>query len=266
MKLSFDHLVHFSHHPKEAMTQLKEHGIHVVQGGQHEKWGTYNTLAYFGLPYIEWLGMKDSSLAQTVSDNELIKKFVRDYSKGSHFGTFAVRTDNMSELKERLQSYGYKTTGPVSGSRRTENGQLLEWSMLFVQETTTDLEMPFFIQWGQDDDERLQSLQPFLKHDEQNLQFDALYLVTSNMDQLSMKWSELFQIQAGPSDFSPSLKGHCQTLHLDGVKLILCEPTEGGVAAGFYETFGARPFLASFSNASHRHSFSLQGGCFSLHP
>jgi len=266
MKLAFDHLVHFSHDPNEVIAQLKEHGIHVIQGGQHEKWGTYNTLAYFGLPYIEWLGMNDSSLAQTVSDNELIKKFVRDYSKGSHFGTFAIRTDNMSELKERLQHGGYKTVGPVAGSRRTENGQVLEWSMLFVHETTTDVAMPFFIQWGQEDEERLQSLQPFLKHDEQNLQFDALYLVTPDMNQLSTKWSELFQIQADPSDFSPSLQGRCQTLHLDGVKLVICEPTEGGLAAEFYEAFGAGPFLASFSNAPHRQSFSLQGARFSLHP
>jgi len=57
VEFSFDHLVHFVQNPLGAMEDAKKMGLHAFAGGNHEKWGTYNSLAYFGLSYIEFLGI-----------------------------------------------------------------------------------------------------------------------------------------------------------------------------------------------------------------
>ena len=55
----FDHLVHFVENPNEAIEVLKEKGIHAIKGGEHQNGQTYNTLSYFDLSYIEFIGVFD---------------------------------------------------------------------------------------------------------------------------------------------------------------------------------------------------------------
>ena len=57
--LRFDHLVHAVHGtPEEAAKQMQELGFHTVLGGEHTNWGTWNSLSYFDLSYIEFLAVQ----------------------------------------------------------------------------------------------------------------------------------------------------------------------------------------------------------------
>ena len=81
MNFSFDHLVWFHHKPEKAIQPLSEKGIQVVHGGRHETWGTYNTLSYFGLSYIEFLGIEVPSIAEQHMENRLITQIVQQLDK-----------------------------------------------------------------------------------------------------------------------------------------------------------------------------------------
>ena len=53
--LLFDHLVHAVNcTPEEAAKQMQERGFHTALGGEHTTWGTWNSLCYFDLSYIEF--------------------------------------------------------------------------------------------------------------------------------------------------------------------------------------------------------------------
>ncbi|KAA0546954.1 VOC family protein [Bacillus sp. BGMRC 2118] len=163
MSLKFDHLVHFSTSLSTVAEKFSSLGFHAVKGGSHPSWGTYNSLCYFsGLRYIEWIGIQNLSIAST-SDNLLIQQLVEDSFKGEGFSQIAFRTDNIDNLAIRLSAQGFNTIGPVQGSRMKEDGTLLKWSMLFINDQ--QYRFPFFIQWGQPDMERNLQLGPMTIHE-----------------------------------------------------------------------------------------------------
>ena len=61
-----DHIVHFVDNPEEAIKDLRKNGLHVVQGGRHEQWGTYNALCYFNTAYIELIGIHDDMMRKSL--------------------------------------------------------------------------------------------------------------------------------------------------------------------------------------------------------
>ena len=80
MKFQFDHLVQFVDEPKTAIKILEDNGIHAVEGGVHTNRGTFNTLSYFDLSYIEYLGTYDRKLVEQTKHlpHSLIETVVND--------------------------------------------------------------------------------------------------------------------------------------------------------------------------------------------
>ncbi len=112
MQLSFDHLVHFVHRPPvEAARLFQEAGFHAVAGGRHTHWGTWNSLSYLGLSYVEFLAVEEATVAKQ-SDNPLIRQLVWEANRGEGLGQIALRTRQMDAWVERFQSLGLKVTGP----------------------------------------------------------------------------------------------------------------------------------------------------------
>jgi len=60
---------------------------------------------------------------------------------------WAVSTNNIEGLKEKLHAHNFKTSVPVSGSRVLPDNSILEWSTFSVTEPKIKL-APFFIQWS----------------------------------------------------------------------------------------------------------------------
>ncbi len=148
MEIRFDHVVHYVNDPFEAMTAFKLFGFHTAKGGNHEIWGTYNTLCYFkNLTYIEWIGINKLEITKE-GNHPFSRHLYEDYKRGEGLSQIAFRTNSIDNIKKELTQKGIKTIGPFPGSRIRPDGTLLEWSMLFFDHSHP---MPFFIEWGDDD-------------------------------------------------------------------------------------------------------------------
>ncbi|EDL65721.1 VOC family protein [Bacillus sp. SG-1] len=262
--LAFDHLVHFSSDPTSAKNTMLQHGIHVIEGGKHENWGTYNTLAYFGLGYIEWLGIQDRSVSIQVDDNPLIQQLVTELPLGDHPGRIALRTNNMDQLAVELKEKGLKLHGPVKGSRLTESGELLQWSMLFIKEEHPTLPLPFFIQWGEDDAVRREKLKVHSSHPAGSLQIKDVLFAVEDLDDKISRWSSLFDLQIGEAFTNEKWGAKCQRLYLPHGNLLFCTPIEDGIVKDYLSAFGESPFGLQLGNGRQNQSILLQGGIYEV--
>ena len=132
--LRFDHLVHAVHcTPEEAAKQMQERGFHTVLGGEHTNWGTWNSLCYFDLSYIEFLAVQHEEKAKK-ADNPLVQETVVKLQDGEGMLQIAIRTDAIEELAVKFNKHGLHTIEPFEGKRMRKDGRLLEWKMLFVKQ------------------------------------------------------------------------------------------------------------------------------------
>ncbi|TLS36468.1 VOC family protein [Pseudalkalibacillus caeni] len=262
--LAFDHLVHFSSNPTSAKKTMQQHGIQAIEGGKHENWGTYNTLAYFGLSYIEWLGIQNPSVSIQVDDNPLIQQLVTELPLGDHPGRIALRTNNMDQLVVELKEKDLKLHGPVKGSRLTDSGEFLQWSMLFIEEEHPSLPLPFFIQWGEGDVVRREKLKIHSSHPAGSLQIKDVLLAVENLDDKISSWSSLFNLQIGEAFINEEWGAKCQRLYMPGGNLLFCTPVGDGVIERFLNTFGERPFGLQLENGNQNQSILLQGALYEI--
>ena len=151
-----DHIVHFiDEEPKDAVVFWKEHGFHSAIGGQHLDWGTHNALLYMKNCYIEWLAVEKDEIAQNAA-HPLTKLLLHDRTG---FGTICIRTTEIDSLDKRLEADGFENSGVLDANRKTADGRLIRWKMLFIKETVSDrLPCPFFIQWEEVDESRYEGL------------------------------------------------------------------------------------------------------------
>ncbi|MGD6804468.1 VOC family protein [Rossellomorea aquimaris] len=262
--LAFDHLVHFSSNPASAKNKMLQHGIQAIEGGKHENWGTHNTLAYFGLSYIEWLGIQDRSVSIQVDDNPLIQQLVAELPLGDHPGRIALRTNNMDQLAAELKEKGLKLHGPVKGSRLTDSGELLQWSMLFIAEEHPTLPLPFFIQWGEGDAVRREKLKVHSSHPAGSLQIKDVLFAVEDLDDKISRWSSLFDLQVGEAFINEKWGAKCQRLYLPHGNLLFCTPVEDGIVKDYLNAFGERPFGLQLENGRQNQSILLQGGLYEI--
>lgn len=154
--MKFDHVIHFIEEtPEQAMEFWKQQNVHAVIGGRHEKWGTRNALWYSKDSYVEWLSLENRQIAESAF-HPLTQLLLHN---GPGFGTVCFRVESIERLEERLTKKGFQTSGILDGSRRTAEGKLIEWKMLFINEEYSNrLPNPFFIEWSEFDDERYEGL------------------------------------------------------------------------------------------------------------
>lgn len=148
MAIFFDHLVWFFKNPEKAISPLKQRGLHAVKGGRHESWGTYNTLTYFGLSYIEFLGIENLSIAEKHGENRLVTQIVEQLAKERREGPakVALRTNQIEELAKKFKAEGLTVYGPLTGERVRADGQVIRWSLLFPEYAENKVSLPFFIE------------------------------------------------------------------------------------------------------------------------
>ncbi|MGG1661601.1 VOC family protein [Brevibacillus sp. NRS-1366] len=246
MRAAFDHLVHFIDRPPAKATELfRQAGFHAVAGGRHEAWGTWNSLSYFGLSYIEFLAIKDETVAKQ-SDNPLIRQLVRDRDLGEGLGQIALRTSQMDEWVQRLRTNDLVVHDPVAGSRKRDDGTTLSWRMLFFEDANSKLRPPFFIEWQQSEEEREQDLterEIIAPHPNgaQNLQQTG-YAV-ADLEEAASSWLRWFGFQSTDVFVDEQLGALCQTLIVPGGNIVLCQPNQQGLAQQALAARGERPFF-----------------------
>ena len=113
-------------------------GVAPVFGGSHEGLGTRNALLSLGDTYLEIIAPDPGQSVESpmvtgmtaMSDGGLV--------------TWAAQGD-LAMTKALLEEAGISSAGPVETRRRTAEGSLLVWDLLFPQ--GGGYGMPFFIDW-----------------------------------------------------------------------------------------------------------------------
>lgn len=154
--MNLDHIVHFVRNdPRETASYWQEKGLPASLGGQHISWGTQNVLLYLQDCYVEWLSVEKLEIAND-ADHPLTRLLMHDQIG---FGTICLRTKNISDVNKILQERGIETTGVLDAQRQTTDGELIKWKMLFiVEQVSSSLPSPFFIEWQETDDQRYNKL------------------------------------------------------------------------------------------------------------
>ncbi|MFM1651993.1 VOC family protein [Brevibacillus sp. B_LB10_24] len=266
--LSLDHLVHFiNSHPETAVQEMQRLGLHAVAGGRHETWGTYNSLCYFGLTYLEFLAIEDRQRAAEVRDNGLIRQIAADLPENEGLSRIALRTGDIAGLASQLTSMGLTVTGPVPGSRTRSDGSVIRWQMLFAEgERERDgLPLPFFIQWGEGDDDRRQDLTDrgiIAQHPAGSLRMEYVACAVQQLEETAVRWQEWFGLEPGVPYTDCELNAACQALRCDGGDILLCSPLGEGIVAQTLAERGERPFLVRFSGKARSSAKHLVLGSF----
>lgn len=227
----FDHLVHFVHQPEETMQQLQKQGLHVVRGGRHEAWGTYNALSYFDLSYIELFGIEDEGKFLEAANEKysLPASYKKNRFKDGLL-RFAIRTTTIEQDAKNFVQAGLDVLGPQRFTRKREDGSEISWQLLYVGRGDAKIELPFFIQWDEEDSVRRSKLTEravIAQHPLGDLKLEAIHFVVSNFDPVEQL------AQLGGTTIMKNVDREANAEYtivlLDQVKLIFAKPIGEGI-------------------------------------
>lgn len=158
MDLKFDHLVFYVQDLHQAVVDFKQKGFHVVYGGSHPMWGTYNALIYFEDCYIELIAIEQELIfAEASMKSFTLHETIALNNRKAGYTRIALRTDNASVIAQQLRENNFVVEGPEPFSRNTPTGNIISWTLIH-----TGLEqhrtLPFIIDWQKDDRDRLHQL------------------------------------------------------------------------------------------------------------
>ncbi|WP_018752012.1 VOC family protein [Paenibacillus sanguinis] len=154
----WDHLVHYMNDLDKPVELFKEYGLRASKGGAHKAWGTYNALSYFGLTYIEFLGIENLELAKATEHNVVVRDAVKALPDHEALSRVVLRTDDIEGAAALLKTAGLTLSPIIDGRRLDQEGRLIEWRMLTIDGDFQGLVYPFIIQWSGNDEKRLARL------------------------------------------------------------------------------------------------------------
>ena len=156
----FDHCIIALQNLESSSQHLGEAlGLSIYPGGRHSGLGTENSIARFGLDYLEFLGIYDRAevLAAGIKRASLLD-FLAEREGG--LLAYCLAVTDIEGLAEQFRSTGLEALGPYSMERLRPDGLLLRWRLLVPGGTAWRKVWPFFIEWEMPDDERLRFEQP----------------------------------------------------------------------------------------------------------
>ncbi|HDR7793942.1 TPA: VOC family protein [Bacillus luti] len=253
--LAFDHLVHAVHcTPEEAAKQMQGLGFHTVLGGEHTNWGTWNSLCYFDLSYIEFLSVQHEEKAKK-AENPLVQETVVKLQNGEGMLQIAIRTNEIEELADRFNKHGLHTIGPFEGKRMRNDGRLLEWKMLFVKQEETGPKLPFFIQWNETDEERrndLRNIGTITEHKNEVQQIETIHYAVKNVRETVQKWKEVMGLTVSSLTKNEEWNAECQSVVFGDIHVQFCEPIGEGLVQEHLKKQGEYPFAVEFKGKNKR--------------
>lgn len=267
MHFAFDHIVHYIEEPEEAIRTLGSKGIHAVEGGAHQNRPTYNALSHFDLSYIEFLSTSDRKKLEQMKhpEHSLIQTIIKKQFKVG-FARFIIRTDDIEAAAQHFLDKGLTVNGPVYLSREQPDGSLLEWRLLFIGDEKGGLELPYFIQWNESDEERKKELieREIIVSHPAEVTFSHIKIAVNDLEKTVDKWAGLLGLQAGESYTDEELQATCQTLFLSGGNLVFCSPLGSGIVSEALKQQGEGPFQVNLSSKQTNDLFEFNGGRYQI--
>ena len=93
---------------------------------------------------------------------------------------------------------GYETSGVLQSERKTKDGNIRRWKMLFVeQELSSKLPLPFFIEWEEKEEERFLGLRKdgTITPDNEKLAITECHFSVSVPEEEVAKWATLLSVE-----------------------------------------------------------------------
>ena len=214
MSLMFDHLVHQVPSPEETKAFLNERGIHTVNGGKHTMWGTYNTLSYFGLSYIEQIAVYDRTLFEKAAKLPYsLHHTFKQQDEQFGFSRIALRTTAIDREAVRLRALGFDVYGPDVCSRTRQDGTVVEWKLLHFGKPNLAIDFPFLIEWADEDDVRLAQLENSGAWNKQQvMEMTSISFMVKDVGETVSLWQEVFELPQ-------TVDGDVTSLHLPNLRL-----------------------------------------------
>ncbi|MGG3572431.1 VOC family protein [Bacillus gobiensis] len=202
--VQWDHIVHYVNDLDDAIQTFNENGLTAFKGGSHTEWGTYNALSYFGLTYIEFLGVEDRETAINADvPNLVVKDAVAALPEQEVLSRVAIRTDDIQTIAASLRSHGLELSPIMDGKRVDTNGRLIEWKMMTIDGNFQELVYPFVIQWKDTDADRLANLNDsgiIQPHPAGHVEIQSAVFNVTDPVSAALHWQALFGLSVVESD------------------------------------------------------------------
>lgn len=145
MVRGIDHLVIACADPDAAASELEAVvGLACTGGGRHEAFGTRNRLAWLADgSYVELIGVTDPELARRSPVGAAAMRILEERAGG--LATWAAVVDDLEAAVALLSAAGVEYGAPLHGSRRRDDGELVEWWTAVPDEPLAPT-VPFLIQ------------------------------------------------------------------------------------------------------------------------
>ncbi|WP_238988121.1 VOC family protein [Filibacter tadaridae] len=198
--MKLDHVVYFTYKPStQIVEEQRANGQHAVVGGRHEKWGTHNALLYVKNAYIEWLSVERLGIAREAK-HPLTDLLLNDLQENEGWGTVCLSVEDIESFNEEIKNKGFRTSGVLAAERKTADGNLRKWKMLFVDQIISDeLPMPFFIEWEDTEESRLTMLRNdgTITHENEKSEIKECVFKVSNPQKMAASWAHLVAKKVG---------------------------------------------------------------------
>lgn len=244
-----DHIIHYVNNLDQALESFNKYGLHAFYGGSHKKWGTHNALSYFDLSYVEFLAIEDQNKVNQASHSQLLAKDALQLLPSKEvIHRIAIRTNDIEAVAEKLKGFPLKVSPILEGSRLDNEGRLIEWKMLMIDGEYKGVAYPFFIQWKETDEERLNRLQ-LKPHSIEDVSMAAVVYLVTNPKAVANHWHELFGFPIVEEDDGS------YSLQLGDVKLHFNEGEGNGISEVAFKTKDEKIKGKSLQIGSGNYSF-----------
>lgn len=161
----WDHTVNFVNDIEDAERTFAEHGLTARYGGKHVGHGTENALAYFGVNYLELLGLysREEAEAESLERGLIYRDAANDLPERVGFYRHGLRVNNIEARAEELHAKGIETGPIVPGNRTTADGKEIRWKLLWIIRDTKagddQPRYPFILDWLEDEPTHAKTLE-----------------------------------------------------------------------------------------------------------
>jgi Glyoxalase-like domain len=141
-----DHLIIACADPNAAADELEAGlGLRCTGGGRHPEGGTWNRIAWLADgSYLELIGVEDRDRAMTTPVGSAAVATLDEHGGG--LATYALRDDAVELTVAALGAAGSSFGKVMHGSRRRDDGELVEWWVSFPDTPLGPSATPFLIQ------------------------------------------------------------------------------------------------------------------------